>query len=254
AAATVADRDGRAWHPCDARVPAGGPVRGATRGARGGRRMTSHADDRPTSHPDPDPGRPPAATRRRFLTGALALGATLPIVGWGRPGCHRPPQPPARLPDGRFRLGVASGDPLPHRAVLWTRLAPAPLGGRGMPAVDVPVRWAGAHDDAFRPAVRSGTAVAPPRRGLGRRRRLAGRGALGARRRGRAGPRPLVPLPVRRRRRGQPGRAHPHGPRPRPPAGPAAVPLRQLPELAAGPLAAVGPRPVRGPRPRGAPR
>src|SRR5690606_41128235 len=126
--------------PCAARVRAGGPVRGATRGARGGRGMTSRAADRPTSHPDPDPGRPPAATRRRFLTGALALGATLPIVGWGRPGCHRPPQPPARLPDGLFRLGVASGDPLPHRVVLWTRLAPAPLEGGRMPAVAVPVR------------------------------------------------------------------------------------------------------------------
>src|SRR5690606_23017405 len=135
---------------------AGGPARappaplgpppappGGGRGGEGGGggRRTGHAAARPPPPPARGRGRPaPATTRRRFLTGALALGATLPIAGWGRPGCHRPPQPPARLPDGLFRLGVASGDPLPHRVVLWTRLAPAPLEGGRMPAVAVPVR------------------------------------------------------------------------------------------------------------------
>src|SRR5258707_8713778 len=32
-----------------------------------------------------------------------------------------------------FSLGVASGDPLPDGVVLWTRLAPKPLEGGGMP-------------------------------------------------------------------------------------------------------------------------
>ena len=32
-----------------------------------------------------------------------------------------------------FSMGVASGDPLPDGIVLWTRLAPKPLEGGGMP-------------------------------------------------------------------------------------------------------------------------
>jgi alkaline phosphatase D len=105
-----------------------------------------------------------ATSRRRFLAGALAAGATVPLVGWGPPACRpHPPQPPAGLPDGLFALGVASGDPLPHAVVLWTRLAPAPLEGGGMPDVDVPVRWEVATDESFRRLVRRGTAVASPR-------------------------------------------------------------------------------------------
>ena len=64
------------------------------------------------------------------------------------------------LPSGLFTLGVASGDPKPHGAVLWTRLAPDPLAGGGMPAQDVTVRWQVAEDDRFRRVVRSGTARA----------------------------------------------------------------------------------------------
>ncbi len=35
-----------------------------------------------------------------------------------------------------FSLGVASGDPLPDSVVLWTRLAPDPLNGGGMPGAN----------------------------------------------------------------------------------------------------------------------
>src|SRR5215210_3933603 len=38
-------------------------------------------------------------------------------------------------------LGVASGDPLPNSVVLWTRLAPDPLNGGGMPDGEVTVDW-----------------------------------------------------------------------------------------------------------------
>jgi alkaline phosphatase D len=108
-------------------------------------------------------------TRRTFLTGALAAGATLPLAGWGQLACgpapapRRPPQPPADLPDGLFALGVASGDPLSQAVVLWTRLAPSPLSGGGMPAVDVPVRWEVATDEGFRHVVRWGDALAEAR-------------------------------------------------------------------------------------------
>src|SRR6187549_1928701 len=48
-----------------------------------------------------------------------------------------------------FTLGVASGDPLPDGIVLWTRLAPKPVLGGGMPDRIVPVEWEIALDDRF---------------------------------------------------------------------------------------------------------
>jgi len=80
------------------------------------------------------------------------------------------PQPP-RLPDDPFTLGVACGDPLPDGFVLWTRLAPEPLEGGGMPGTDVPVIWeiarADAHDAdgeaAFESPVASGWLYTEPR-------------------------------------------------------------------------------------------
>ncbi len=67
-----------------------------------------------------------------------------------------------RLPDGLFKLGVASGDPAPDSMVLWTRLAPRPLEGGGMPEEPVDVQWEMADDEAFRRVRLSGTAVANP--------------------------------------------------------------------------------------------
>ena len=48
-----------------------------------------------------------------------------------------------------FSLGVASGDPLPDGIVLWTRLAPKPLEGGGMPMNIVEVGWEIARDRRF---------------------------------------------------------------------------------------------------------
>jgi alkaline phosphatase D len=65
------------------------------------------------------------------------------------------------LPSDPFTLGVASGDPLADRVVLWTRLAPDPLGPRGgMPRLDVPVRWE-VQTAEDREPVADGIAVAP---------------------------------------------------------------------------------------------
>jgi len=64
-----------------------------------------------------------------------------------------------------FTLGVASGDPAPDGAVLWTRLAPTPLSGGGMPQRRVPVEWEVASDEAFRRPVQRGTATARPELG-----------------------------------------------------------------------------------------
>jgi alkaline phosphatase D len=97
-------------------------------------------------------------TRRRLLTGALALGAT-EVVGpitrraWAQPRFAATP----------FTLGVASGYPLPTGVVLWTRLAPAPLlPGGGMPPEVVGVDWEVATDDRMTTVVRRGTVAATP--------------------------------------------------------------------------------------------
>jgi alkaline phosphatase D len=64
-----------------------------------------------------------------------------------------------------FTLGVASGDPLPDGVVLWTRLAPKPLEGGGMPMRPVEVGWELGSDSAFRAIAKKGVAMARPELG-----------------------------------------------------------------------------------------
>ena len=76
-------------------------------------------------------------SRRELLNVAWKLGA-----GRDRPAARVESR--ARAADLRaypFTLGVASGDPLPDGVVLWTRLAPEPLEGGGMPMANVEVGW-----------------------------------------------------------------------------------------------------------------
>lgn len=61
-----------------------------------------------------------------------------------------------------FSLGVASGDPRPDSVVLWTRLAPDPLNGGGMPPEMVKVDWELAEDEGFQKVVRTGSETASP--------------------------------------------------------------------------------------------
>lgn len=61
-----------------------------------------------------------------------------------------------------FSLGVASGDPLPDSVVLWTRLAPSPLNGGGMPPYPVPVQWQVSANESMSQIVRSGIVIARP--------------------------------------------------------------------------------------------
>lgn len=65
-----------------------------------------------------------------------------------------------RTSDYPFQLGVASGDPTPDGMVIWTRLAPDPLNGGGMPPEDVRVRWRVATDPQMTRVVRKGDANA----------------------------------------------------------------------------------------------
>ncbi len=61
-----------------------------------------------------------------------------------------------------FTLGVASGEPYPTSVVLWTRLAPEPLNGGGMPPVNVPIQWQVATDPNMKRIVAKGTEFAIP--------------------------------------------------------------------------------------------
>jgi alkaline phosphatase D len=100
-------------------------------------------------------------SRRRFLTAAGAAVA-LPVLGAPAFGVTRRS---AKLSDNPFKLGVASGDPSPGGVVLWTRLAPDPLRGGGMPQENIEVSWQVAHDEAMSKVVQSGTVVATPQDG-----------------------------------------------------------------------------------------
>lgn len=68
--------------------------------------------------------------RREFLEMALAgavIGAAMPALatGFGHSDHERwTPRPTDLLPGKVFRHGVASGDPLHHRVILWTRITP----------------------------------------------------------------------------------------------------------------------------------
>ena len=67
-----------------------------------------------------------------------------------------------RFASDPFTLGVASGDPTPDGAVLWTRLAPDPLNGGGLGAETYRVRFEVAKDPDFRHLVHRGhTRVGP---------------------------------------------------------------------------------------------
>lgn len=97
-------------------------------------------------------------SRRSFL--ASSAGFTIALAA---PWSHVLAQP--RFMSDPFTLGVASGYPSPEGVVLWTRLAPEPLTGGGMPARPVDVSWELANDETFSSVVRRGNTVASPRWG-----------------------------------------------------------------------------------------
>jgi alkaline phosphatase D len=99
-------------------------------------------------------------SRRGLLRGAAGLAALAAI----QPAASRRPRANPHFGRDPFRLGVASGDPWPDSVVLWTRLAPEPLTGGGMPPEPVEVAWEVAEDDAFRWIVARGTVLALPER------------------------------------------------------------------------------------------
>ncbi|HWI80540.1 alkaline phosphatase D family protein [Ramlibacter sp.] len=99
----------------------------------------------PHDQPVFDPRRPPDGGRRRFVLGAAGAALTL---GTGLAGCGGGD---GHADEDRFGYGVASGDPLSDRVILWTRV-------NGMTG-PVDVQWDVASDDRFASIVRSGTAT-----------------------------------------------------------------------------------------------
>ena len=92
--------------------------------------------------------------RRALIAGAAATVAALRL---GASALAAPAVRRAPLPADPFTLGVASGDPAADGFVLWTRLAPDPLNGGGMPPDPVAVTWEVASDPLFATVEASGS-------------------------------------------------------------------------------------------------
>ena len=94
--------------------------------------------------------------RRGFVRAAAAL-SLLPMLPRAASGAVLKN---ITFRDYPFSLGVASGDPVPDGVVLWTRLAPDPLHGGGMPPDNVEVRYEVATDPMMKKVVARGTEIA----------------------------------------------------------------------------------------------
>ena len=95
--------------------------------------------------------------RRRFLQAGAATGVAL-VAGQAVPRLQAPAHAQdatAETPNDIFLHGVASGDPLADRVIIWTRVS-------GMPKTpdEVPVSWSMATDEAMTEVVATGTTSA----------------------------------------------------------------------------------------------
>jgi alkaline phosphatase D len=95
-------------------------------------------------------------------TGSTAVAPTEPTtpVDTPAPTDQAPTTAAIELAGDPFTLGVASGDPTDRTVVLWTRLAPDPSNGGGMPVDDVDVRWEVSAADTFDEVTAEGIATA----------------------------------------------------------------------------------------------
>jgi alkaline phosphatase D len=101
---------------------------------------------------------PSSIDRRRFLRHTWqGVGASLATALVPGRGLFAAPS----FGDDPFKLGVASGDPTPDGAVLWTRLAPAPADPARLGSASFPVGWRVATDARMRQVVAQGIGLAP---------------------------------------------------------------------------------------------
>ena len=98
------------------------------------------------------PDSAPDAGRRQFVRGAVALGAMGSSALLA--GCGGGSDSPSI--GVRFAQGVASGDPLSDRVILWTRVLALDSADKR----DIPLRWEVAAEPGFNSLVASGEAVA----------------------------------------------------------------------------------------------
>src|SRR5262245_22825183 len=91
-----------------------------------------------------------AISRRQFIQGATASAALIPLRVRAEQAA---PDAAQRL----FRHGVASGDPLTDRVMLWTRVTPPPTRSAAGP---IDVQWLIASDERLQQVVAKGTAPA----------------------------------------------------------------------------------------------
>ena len=104
------------------------------------------------------PDMPPSQRRRMILRMAAALAAGALFA----PPLVRPVRAQPRFSSDPFTLGIASGSPRPDSVVLWTRLAPEPLAGGGLPTENIALKWEVARDQSFRDITQRGTVTATP--------------------------------------------------------------------------------------------
>ncbi len=95
--------------------------------------------------------------RRNLIVGAGALSGFLIANQF-----HQRAIAQVNFPSYPFTLGVASGEPFATSVILWTRLAPDPLNGGGMPPVNVPIQWQVATDANMKNIVAKGIEAAIP--------------------------------------------------------------------------------------------
>lgn len=102
-------------------------------------------------------------SRRQMLGAASLLG----MAAFSKPLLSATPwiTGKAKFIDYPFKLGVASGDPIPTGFVLWTRLAPSPLDSRATGNAPIPVGYEIAADENFKRPVQRGHVVAYPENG-----------------------------------------------------------------------------------------
>ncbi len=131
--------------------------------------VEAHMNDTHSPNTDPTPEGVADPSRRQALRLA-AVGGTALVAGASLSGCY--------LPEFDFAHGVASGDPLSDRVILWTRVTPSPeamaawaqaqsevaknptLADRLENLKKIAVRWEVALDPDFRRRVRAGVLFA----------------------------------------------------------------------------------------------